>query len=141
MLAGETRPSRIPQNEPLPRAGRPVPPFELSEDALPVWETLLDELEPMGVATSADGLALAILSEGVVQFQRANTILASSQPLVRGQKGNIVRNPAVQVWRDMAMVLRAYATEFGLTPAARARLEAPGEGGEGEQGAAGLLSA
>ena len=46
--------------------------------------------------------------------------------LLVAANGAPVRNPAVQVMRDQAMIVRAYAQELGLTPAARVALRIPG---------------
>lgn len=39
--------------------------------------------------------------------------------LVKGDGGNFVKNPAMQIVRDTAHTIRSYAQEFGLTPSAR----------------------
>ncbi len=47
-------------------------------------------------------------------------MLDQSGPLVRGQKGELVKNPLHQIVRDNADLLRAFARELGLTPSTRA---------------------
>ena len=46
--------------------------------------------------------------------------------MVPGQKsGTMVKNPAIQVARDNAGVIRSYGSEFGLTPYTRIQLGLP----------------
>ena len=46
--------------------------------------------------------------------------------MVPGQKsGTRVKNPAIQIVRDSAGVIRAYGSEFGLTPYTRMQLGLP----------------
>ena len=46
-------------------------------------------------------------------------MLADSETLVPGLRGSQVKNPALQVQRDSAVQIRAFAQEFGLTPSSR----------------------
>ncbi len=56
-------------------------------------------------------------------------MLARSSPLVRGARGNdLVRNPLHQVVRDNADLVKLFARELGLSPAARTSLTVPGKG-------------
>jgi P27 family predicted phage terminase small subunit len=46
-------------------------------------------------------------------------MLQQSGPLVRGQRGELVKNPLHQVVRDNVVLVRSLARELGLTPSAR----------------------
>jgi len=113
------RKDRINMNEPMPRRVLPEPPIDMTDDAREVWIYTIQELKPMQIATSADRDALAAYCEAVSLHRRATRLLAQSEILIKGQKGNVVRNPAVQMQRDAASTMKAYAAEFGLTPRAR----------------------
>lgn len=125
VLHGEKRPSRLNTVEPVPLDGAPVPPPHLGPDALAVWEATLEQIGAMGLATPADAESLAAYCEAVVQRRRAWQVLQASPPLLKGQRGNLVRNPAMQAWRDATMVQHRLAQDFGLTPAARAAWRGP----------------
>jgi P27 family predicted phage terminase small subunit len=140
VLHGETRPSRLNAHEPRPLDGRPVPPPHLGPDALAVWEATLQHLDAMGLVTPADSEALAAYCEAVVQRRRAWQVLQASPPLIKGQRGNLVRNPATQAWRDAAMVMHRMSQEFGLTPAARAAWRGPASTDEDDARLGALLS-
>lgn len=113
---------RVNPDEPVARAGVPEPPPEMGEMALAVWHRTVAELSTMGVLTPADRDSLAAFCEAVVVHQRACALLARSDVLIRGVEGGLVRNPAVSIARDAATLVRVFAGEFGLTPAARSRL-------------------
>jgi P27 family predicted phage terminase small subunit len=126
---GEKRPSRI-QPQPQPREALPEPPIDMTDDAREVWIYTIGELGPMRIATSADRDALAAYCEAVSMHRRATRLLAKSEILIKGQKGNVVRNPAVQMQRDAAQTMKAFAAEFGLTPRARAEFKTAEHGGD-----------
>jgi P27 family predicted phage terminase small subunit len=95
----------------------------VSDEVRAIWDYTLDQLIVMGVATKADRDALLCYCEAVVTHRRASRILAQSQVLIPGAlKGTVVRNPAVQIQRDSAAVIRGFAGEFGFTPSARSEI-------------------
>lgn len=110
-------------NEPKPRQELPEPPMDMTVEAREVWIYTVNELGPMRIATAADRDALAAYCEAVSLHRRATRLLMNSDLLVEGQRGNQVRNPAVQMQRDAAATMKAFAAEFGLTPRARAEFK------------------
>lgn len=110
-----------------------VEPADASEPVLEVWRRVVRELEAMNLAFAADADALRCYCEAVVIHRKASAVLARTGVLVRGSGGrdgqagrgtNLVRNPAIQIQRDAAMTIRAFAQEFGLTPSARSSIRA-----------------
>lgn len=128
ILHGEKRPSRI-GREPQPREAMPLPPEGMTKIGLEVWTYTVRELGPMRIATSADRDALAAYCEAVSIHRRATRLLAQEELLIEGQRGNWVRNPAVQMQRDAAATMKSFAAEFGLTPRARAEFKVADDGG------------
>jgi P27 family predicted phage terminase small subunit len=122
VLHGETRPSRLPANEPIPREAAPEPPGWLSPDALRVWDRTVAELTAMGMAHAADTDSLVVYCTAVVNHARAQQLLDVAGPLIKGVEGNVVRNPAVATVNAAAVIINRYAREFGLTPSARVNL-------------------
>src|SRR6266545_3922985 len=135
LLRGETRPSRINQATPQPRAGLPRLPADMSGGAKAVWRRVLREYGGTGVLTGADADALSVYCDAVARYEVAARTLEASGPLVRGQRGELVKNPLHQIVRDNADLVRLYARELGLTPAARTGLRG-GEESEGDPFAA-----
>jgi len=122
MLRGETRPSRLNLHEPMPSPDVPKMPADMDPEAKTVWRRVLREMRYMGVVRAADTDVLRAYCEGVVRYQHAARLLAQSGPLVRGQRGELVKNPLHQVVRDNADEIRQFARELGLSPSARAGL-------------------
>jgi P27 family predicted phage terminase small subunit len=52
--------------------------------------------------------------------------------LIRHPSGRPIRNPALDVQEKMAHLIRQFASEFGLSPGARARLENRGYDSEAD---------
>lgn len=120
------RESRINRKEPVPGGGIPDCPDDVTPAVRAIWDYTITELSAMHIATSADRDALVCYCEAVVVHRRASALLAKSDVLIKGLHGTPVRNPALQVQRDSARLIRAFAQEFGLTPAARSRIEVRG---------------
>lgn len=123
LLHGEKRPSRLNPAEPQPSSAIPELPDNASDEVREIWDATLAELRDMSLAHAADAEALRCYCEAVAVHRRASEMLAKTSILVRGQKGNLVRNPLLQIQRDAATAIRGFAAEFGLTPASRTRIE------------------
>lgn len=124
LLAGETRPSRINRDEPQPVDRLPALPLDMGDRARQVWERVMRDFGHTGVIKALDTDALRIYCESVAAWEQAEALLRQSGPLIKGRDGNLVRNPLAQIARDNATMVRIYARELGLTPAARVGLHA-----------------
>lgn len=123
MLNGEHRPSHLNMNEPVAVSDATPPPDDLPDAVKAVWIQTLKALTEMHIAKGADVDSLRCYCEAVVTHQKASAVLAHTEILVQGLNGGLMKNPALQVQRDAAHTVRAFAQEFGLTPSARARIE------------------
>jgi P27 family predicted phage terminase small subunit len=132
LLQGD-RKSRINEHEPVVRDSHPEPPEGMADDVLDIWKYTLRELLYMKIAAAADRDSLVAYCEAVASHRKASAVLAKSPILVKGLHGGLVRNPALQIQRDAAHTIRAFAQEFGLTPSARTRIQVEGRAGDGEQ--------
>ena len=122
------RADRVNDAEPLPSAEPVQCPDWLEPDAQEVWQRLAPDLLAQGVLTHWDVDCLAVFAQAVVHYRRAVTIVNQSGQLLqqtRGDRPSVMRNPAAQLARDQAAIIRAFAQEFGLTPAARSQLVSP----------------
>jgi P27 family predicted phage terminase small subunit len=128
------RKSRINDAEPIPRDLPPVCPEAASKAVQEIWDYTITELAYMGIVHASDRDALLAYCEAVVAHRAASKVIANSAILIRGIHGNMVRNPALQIQRDAAHTIRAFAQEFGLTPSARTRIEVRGKGNDDDAG-------
>lgn len=127
---GETRPSRINRQEPLPRDGRPRMPADMTPGAKAAWRAVL-EAAPVALITPFDAYLLRSYCEAVDLYRQAIAALAKSGPLVRGARGNeLVVNPLHRVMRDNRDAMRLLGRELGISPAARSGMSV-GIGGTG----------
>ena len=112
----------INKTEPKPTAGAPACPDWLDARAKSAWANIVPELLAVGVLTVADGMALQQLCEAYADWKSACEIIAAEGILSTDSQGNSRKHPAAQVKADADKRVRAWLVEFGLTPAARAKL-------------------
>jgi P27 family predicted phage terminase small subunit len=122
VLQGERRPSRVSPLEPKPRSVPPAKPGWLSASGSDEWDLIVPELMAMGTVKAVDSTALAAYCEAVARLKVATELVARSGLFLRDRDGAVRKNPAVAQARDASNEVRAWAREFGLTPAARAPL-------------------
>lgn len=111
----------------------PVAPGYLSPEGLLVWERVMAGVLAARTIKSVDADVLGAYCEAVARHAEAARILRNAGPLVKGRRdGEFVKNPLHQIVRDNVLLMRALARELGLTPAARAGIEIPGDNRDGE---------
>ena len=126
ILRGNPGQRRINAREPAPKGAARMP-RKLRPREMEIWKRLISELEPCGVATSADSLALARLAELESMAEAAKSYIDRGGMV--DDEGN--RNAYVAIYRDLsAQLLRLYS-EFGMTAAARSRVSAAAPGKNG----------
>ncbi len=137
LVAGNPGKRALNRAEPVPPAGEPEAPDFLDADARAVWDRLVPRLAKIGLARTIDGLALGrycslfVLWRRAVDFVRAN---GSTYP-VRGEASGTAPGrilyfrefPQASELRKLHMQLLAVEREFGLTPAARTRINVEAE--------------
>lgn len=131
VIEGNPGKRRIPENEPRPAAGDlPSPPEFLTEDARAEWGRVSLQLFHLGMLTSIDVASLSAYCQAYgrwVVAERAIAAMAEKDPfsgglMIKTSNGNAIQNPLVGTSNKAASDMVRYAAEFGLTPAARARL-------------------
>jgi P27 family predicted phage terminase small subunit len=109
--------------EPVAPAGPLEPPYELAPEVREVWDRVAAILKEMKLASPSDVDALAVYCEAIIVHRKASQLIAKTAILMKGSRSWVI-NGAVRVQRDAAMQIIRCANEFGLTPSARARVEA-----------------
>lgn len=117
-----------PQHRPLNHTEAKIPPGELQptedldEIALQTWHRDVPILLAAGLATVADAKPLTAMCQKWsewVQIQRQLRV----EGLIVVRKGIPVRHPLAQQADVIAMQLKGYFVEFGMTPASRTRIK------------------
>jgi P27 family predicted phage terminase small subunit len=110
----------------------PEPPVHLDQYACEEWKRISPECYHLRLLTTLDVQSLAAYCMAYSRWRTAEEILASigaRDPKTRGMlvKGSCdqpIQNPMLMIARTAAREMVRYAGEFGLTPAARARIAA-----------------
>lgn len=128
----EGNPGRRPiPKEPRPEIGEiPAAPAFLTVDARKEWDHVATQLHRLGLLTVVDVAALAAYCQAYGRWLTAERAIAAMAErdlltgglMIKTTNGNAIQNPLVGTSNKAASDMVRYASEFGLTPAARARL-------------------
>ena len=121
----EGNPGKRPLNdrEPVPPKATLKCPAWLLPEAKKEWKRLAPALEAMGVLTMADLTAFEGYCQAYARWKEAEAFIT--------QHGSISQTPSGSVQQNLK-IMQSFCSEFGLTPATRARIIA---GGGSEDGA------
>lgn len=119
------------KNEPKPPIARPAPPAFLGETACGEWQRLVDRLADIGLMTDIDVAALAAYCQAYARWVNAEEALArfaERDPvnhglIIKTSNGNAIQSPLVGAANTAMQLMHKFAIEFGMTPAARTRLD------------------
>lgn len=110
----------------------PVKPDDLTEVAAKMWDAIVEQLSKPGVELlkPLDGYALQVGCETFARWHGAKTERVKYGLLSKTSQGMGV-SPFVRIEVEASRDFRSWCAEFGLTPAAEARLAAAVEAGGG----------
>jgi P27 family predicted phage terminase small subunit len=119
-------PGRRPLNlhEPQPEPALPACPVELAEAAQAEWRRVADELHTLGLLTRLDRAALAAYCQAWGEWLEAVAAVRRAGPVVKAPSGYPMLNPHLTVASQAFARIKAMLVEFGMSPAARARVVA-----------------
>lgn len=120
---------------------RPMPPEFLCDDAKVEWGRVIETLFTAGLITTLDAAALAAYCQAYgrwAQAERALSRMAEKDPInkalmVKTVSGNAIQNPLVGIANKAKADCIRYAVEFGMTPSARAKVNAAPNEQENDQ--------
>jgi P27 family predicted phage terminase small subunit len=124
------RPLNKREPEPLKPPDVPDPPAYLTGYAAEEWRRIAPELFRLGLLTIADVYPLAAYCHACGSWRAAVEALArisEKDPafgglMMRASNGSPIQNPLFLAVKQAGADMVRYATEFGLTPAARTRI-------------------
>jgi len=103
----------------------PACPFDLDARAQAAWDHMAPRLHERGLLTAAYGPALGLVARAMGDLEEAKARLTDTGgPVIEGRLGNRVTNPWAHEYQRASTNLRHLLTEFGLTPAARLKVQA-----------------
>ena len=96
------------------------PPEHLSAPAREVWLSLAPELEAKGLLAPRYLPSFEVYCDALVQWRTASRLLSQSGPVITSARGDgqIVTNPVSREFARYACIVRAFGSDFALTPAA-----------------------
>lgn len=135
LVTGNPGKRALNKREPKPRRLIPSCPAHLSDASKVAWGQLCVILDRMRVLTEADALALERLCDCYADILESREAIALHGRTYEtfGPAGRLIKgNPAVTQLRAADSQFKAYLIEFGLTPAARSKVNAEPDGDEGK---------
>ena len=132
VLNGNAGKHRLDNREPQPVVGTPHCPEWMSEEARRIGKRLVPQLRAMRVLTLVDADALAIYCHTYARWRDAEDFISKHGSVypIRDDQGRVKcmqQFPQVSIARNLLLALRAFQSDFGLSPAARARIIIAGE--------------
>lgn len=129
-LHGTDRKDRRNVTEPTPPPGRVTPPSWLGAEALAAWHELAPTLTDMGLLTTADPHALALLCDVYARYISASAVITEQGPTyesVNIKTGVVMvrKRPEVDIAADCWRRLNVMLQQFGMTPSSRGRVQLP----------------
>lgn len=106
-------------------ANMPDAPPQLQGESLNHWNYLEKYLGGIGVLTRVDLGAMHAACVAYAQALEADAHVAAHGLVICNDKGNLHKNPAVEIAHQAWLRYFRFAVEFGLTPASRAKIPQP----------------
>lgn len=104
-------------------------PIPMDPTGQKMWKTLVQELTAMDMVTNVDVFALAVCCDAFSNYVKATRAIKREGQKLKytntGKAVNKIQNPSVAIAHKYHSIFKSYLSEFGLSPAARARLILP----------------
>ena len=130
ILEGNPGKRPLNENEPIPPKGNIKCPSWLLPEAKKEWKRLAPSLEVMGVLTMADLKAFEGYCQAYARWREAEEFLTQHGSIFKTPSGYVQQVPQVSIAQQNLKIMQSFCSEFGLTPATRARIIAAGGGKE-----------
>jgi len=123
-LQGTLRKDRTNANEPKPEALSKGIPKHLSKEARKYWQESFKLLDGAGILAVTDTDSLALYCETKARWIHAKKRLEKDGLVIKAQSGFPVQNPYLQIMNKSHEQMMKLIVEFGMTPAARTKVNA-----------------
>lgn len=100
------------------------PPW-LSARAREEWGIVSAELKTLGMLQRVDAASLASYCQSVANVEAAQAEIDEHGLVIEDAMGKRIKNPAFNIQKEAMLLIQKFASEYGFTPAARARIKAP----------------
>lgn len=125
LISGTYRADRAARKEAKPKSVAPSCPGWLSQEAKREWRRVVGDLEALGLVTQIDRAALAAYCDAYQMWYDARRSLDAAGTLVQEtESGYLTQRPEIGIINTALKAMRQFMAEFGMTPAARTRVNA-----------------
>jgi P27 family predicted phage terminase small subunit len=124
VITGNPGKRRLRAREPKPQLAIPTCPAHLSPTAKAEWKRLALELYQLGILTHLDRAALAAYAQAYGRWVEAERKLKDTPTLLKLPNGTVQANPWLGIATKQLELMHRFASELGLSPVARTRVEA-----------------
>ena len=123
ILEGNPGKKPLPQNEPKPAPIMPDPPTWLDAEGKKFWETYGPKLNLLGLLTEIDGPAFTAICERYALYVKCVKTLKKKGLIMETESGYEQQRPEVSIAKNALADVKAFLTEFGMTPSSRSRID------------------
>ena len=123
ILRGNPAKRPLPKNEPQPKQGIPACPRHIHGEARREWRRISIDLASCGLLTQVDRAALAGYCQAWARWVEAEDVLRTAGVLIKTPNGMLAQSPILAIANRAMDQMRAFLCEFGMTPAARTRIQ------------------
>jgi P27 family predicted phage terminase small subunit len=113
--------------EPKPESGIPTRPEWLDPEAKREWGRVCAALDEIGMIAKVDRAALAGYCQSWADYVACVKAVQEEGRTFLNDKGNPATRPEVAQAQQHIRAMRAFCSDFGLTPSARGRMTLPGQ--------------
>ncbi len=110
-----------------PAHGKVTCPEWLSAGARAEWRRIAPELARLGVLTPLDRAAFAAYCENYAKWVECTRFVQEHGEHYLAARGRLAEWPQVEMAKQAAQMMRAFAGELGLSPSSRLRLNVEGQ--------------
>lgn len=127
ILTGNPGKRALNASEPQPEPSIPDCPEELSPAARQEWERLVGELGKLRILTVLDRATLAAYCSAYALWAEATAAIQKYGTMVKSPSGYPMQSPYVAIANRQTEIMMRISSEFGFTPASRARIVMPSD--------------
>ena len=114
---------KISESEPKPKLSIPYCPNHLTGRGKQEWKRTAPLLAKLGLLTRLDRAALAAYCQSYATWAKASCKVKKQGELIKTKKGFLQQNPWIWIANRALDQMNKYISEFGLSPAARSRIQ------------------
>lgn len=128
ILRGTAQPCRMNKQEPRPGPLPDAPPKHLSAEAKKHWKESFKLLTKARILTETDGDSLSLFCEVKARWIFAKKMLEEEGMVIVASSGFPIQSPWLQICNKAHEQMLKISIEFGMTPAARTKVNASPDG-------------